>query len=268
MGQLVACMISRADLLSQGLGAEHDALGAPDPDADGWGVGFYSDGEVLHKKRPQSPPPVRWGLMVEGLRSHVAIAHTRTATVGEARADNTHPFRMRQWLFAHSGSIGGFDAVRERLLESTPDFLQRNLRGDTDSEHLFHVVLSFLHDSGHLEQVEAADDAVAAALRSTVRLVDRLVNEIGAPPPDLNLALTDGRHLYALSRGKPMYKVERDHIPLSARDSAPSRASVEPVRYVLLSTTLTQPPAAEYQPLESGTVAVVDRELHVRTHAL
>lgn len=268
MGQLVACMISRTDLLQQAFEAEHDNLGAPDRSADGWGVGFYSDGEVLHRKRPQSPPPDRWAQMVEGVRSHIAIAHTRRATVGEARADNTHPFRMRQWLFAHDGSIGGFDAVRERLLESTPDFLRRNLRGDTDSEHLFHVVLSFLHDSGNLDQVETDDDAVVSALRSTVRLVDRLVREVGAPEPQLDVALTDGRHLYMLARGAPVYLAERDHLPQGRRDSEPSRASVDPVRYVLLTTSTVDPVPADYRPLDPASVTVIDRDLQPRSYPL
>ena len=269
MGQLLACMISRADLLGRALLCEEDSLGPPSQSSDGWGVGFYSDGEVLHKKRPQSPAPAQWSSMVEGLRSNIAIAHVRTATIGDARADNTHPFRMRQWLCAHGGSIGGFEAVRERLLESIPDFLRRNIRGDTDSEHLFHIILSFLHDGGALDHGEPADDAVVGAIRATARLVDRLVSEVGAPEPDLNLALTNGRHLYFFTRGGPACVVRRQHMPMRESDANQSpQPSVDDVRYALIVTGIGDSVPPGYEALPSGQITVIDRNLQLHAHAL
>jgi len=268
MGQLLACMISRADLLGRALECEEASLAPPSKSSDGWGVGFYSDGEVLHKKRPQSPAPAQWSSMVEGLRSNVALVHVREATVGDARAENTHPFRMRQWLFAHSGSIGGFDAVRERLLESTPDFLRRNIRGETDSEHVFHVLLSFLHDGGHLDQVEAPDEAVVGAMRATAQLVDRLVSEVGAPLPGLNLAVTNGRHLYFLTRGEPACMVQRDHLPGRESDTDGRPAPSDPVRYALIAASIGDGPPPGYESLPAGQITVVDRDLQLHAHAL
>lgn len=269
MGQLLACMISRADLLGRALECEEDSLAPPSNSSDGWGVGFYSDGEVLHKKRPQSPPPAQWSSMVEGLRSNVALVHVREATVGDARAENTHPFRMRQWLFAHCGSIDGFDAVRERLLESTPDFLRRNIRGETDSEHLFHVLLSFLHDGGHLDQVEAPDEVVVGAMRATAQLVDRLVSEVGAPLPCLNLAVTNGRHLYFLARGGPACIVQREHLPRRESDPEGGRAAAsEPVRYAVIAASIGDSPPPGYEALPDGQITVLDRDLQRHAHTL
>src|SRR5262245_11709174 len=175
MGLLLACMISRADLLGEALLEERELLDTSLPRAaDGWGAGFYQAGEALHRKLPQPiDGQIEWAGVLDGVRSHVVIAHVREATVGDRRADNTQPFRMRQWLFAHVGEIAGFGALRERLMESLPDFLRRNLRGQTDSELLFHLILSFLHDSGHLDSVDANDTAVFGALRGAVTLIDR-----------------------------------------------------------------------------------------------
>ena len=54
MGLLLACMISRADLLGEALLEEREALDASLPKAaDGWGAGFYQAGEALHRKLPQ-----------------------------------------------------------------------------------------------------------------------------------------------------------------------------------------------------------------------
>ena len=55
------------------------------------------------------------------------IGHVRAATVGNLRTENTHPFRYRQWLFAHTGTVDGYlieghvpVADIKRLLQTRP----------------------------------------------------------------------------------------------------------------------------------------------------
>jgi predicted glutamine amidotransferase len=269
MGHIIACMINRADLLAEAVRQEQDALGTPPPvQHDGWGVGFYQADEVLHKKHPQPDDnELAWSTIMRGIRSHVAIAHVRDASVGPRRADNNHPFRMRQWLFAHAGMVEGFSAIQARLLESMPDFLRRNIRGDTDSEHVFHVFLSFLHDAGQLDSVDVSDQAVLAALRSTLALVDQLVNEIGAPRSNLNLVLTNGRQLYALRHGTPMVIVERDRLSVPELvEQGKSNRPPDPVRYVLIASA--EQATNGYRELPESQLITVDRDLHVTQYSL
>jgi len=277
MGHIIACMINRADLLAEAVRAEQDTLRTPPTvQHDGWGVGFYHADEVLHKKHPQpDSSELAWSTIVAGIVSHVAVAHVRDASVGARRADNNHPFRMRQWLFAHAGKVEGFSEIQPRLLESMPDFLRRNIRGDTDSEQVFHLFLSFLHDAGQLDNLDVSDQAVLAALRSTVTLVDRLVNEVGAPRSNLNLILTNGRQLYALRRGPTLVYVERDQLAVpelaESGDRLDRRASrpTDPVRYVLIASTQSTPNTPQgYTELEDGQLLSVDRDLRVTTYSL
>lgn len=270
MGLLLTCITSRADLIGEAIVDEADALGLSTIDyADGWGIGFYHAGEVLHRKRPQRiEGALPWSEIVADIRSHVAIAHVRQATMGERRAENTHPFRMRQWLCAHAGKLEGFDAFQGQLVEALPDFLRRNIRGVTDSEHLFHVVLSFLHDSGQLDAVDANESAVVGALRSTVTLVDTYAREVGAPPGQLALALTNGRQLYAICRGAPMVLCERDRLPERPSEDPGGPRAAASLRYVVVAT----PPPGEaptgYEELETGTIVAVDRDLNLSRHPL
>jgi len=271
MGLLLACSITRADLLGEAIREESEALDAAMPArADGSGVGFYQAGEVLHRKRPQtSHDKLSWGDVLEDIRSDIAIAHIREATVGDGRAENTQPFRMRQWLFAHVGSLAGESAIREPLLESLPDFLRRNIRGQTDSELLFHVVLSFLHDSGHLDGVDVAHAAVLSALRSALTLVDRHGREVGAPPEGLALALTNGRQLYALRRGLPLAIAERSRLPRRDSDKPGGRAGHDyGARYVIVATCKPGQPPTDYRELADGEVICVDRDLQVTSASL
>jgi len=265
MGRIIGYMANRKDRLGDVLDEEHEAI-APPPDfrPDAWGIGFYQGGEVLHKKRPKlAPGPIDWESVARGVRSDVVLIHFRNATVGDFRAENTHPFRTRQWLFAHNGTIHGFDAIRERLLESVPDFLRRNIRGSTDSEHAFALALSFLHDAGQLDHPDADPKVVIGAIRSTAELIARYCAEVGAPEPTLNLFLTNGRALYALRRGGPIHFAIRDGLPSRTEPARGAGA----FRYVILCSDGKSPPVG-YQALESDAVLTVDHDLSVTVQAL
>lgn len=207
MARLFGLIGNRADLAGRVLELERATLAVP-REALGaasvsWGMGFYQGGEVLIRRRPNDDRrDLDVAALAKDLRSDLIVGHVRAATVGSLRAENTHPFRYREWLFAHTGSIERYPLVRPRLLESIPDFLQRNLRGDTDSEILFHVALSFLHDAGRLQDGAAVDArAVMNALTRTASLVDHLVEaEGGAPGFCMNALLTNGEILVGLHR--------------------------------------------------------------------
>jgi len=259
-------MANRKDRLGDVLDEEHEAI-APPPDfrPDAWGIGFYQGSEVLHKKRPKlDDGPIDWEKVARGVRSDAVLVHFREATVGDFRPDNTHPFRKRQWLFGHTGTIRGFEAVRSSLVESLPDFLQRNISGSTDSEHAFGVLLSFLHDGGQLDHPEPNPAVVLGAIRSTVTLIDRLCAEVGAPEPELNLMLTNGRQLFALRRGTQLFYVQRNALP---SQSVPVKGAGA-FRYVLLSSNQADELPRGWAELENSSILVVDRNLDVTIQAL
>jgi len=260
MGRLIGYMANRQDRLGEVLDEEREAIAPPaDFRPDAWGIGFYQAGELLHKKRPKlDEGPIDWEKVARGVRSDAVLIHFRQATVGDFQADNTHPFRKRQWLFAHNGTIHGFEAIRSSLLESLPDFLGRNIRGTTDSEHAFAVLLSFLHDAGQLDHPEADPKIVLNAIRSTVALVTRLCAEVKAPEPTLNLMLTNGRELYALRRGGPVFWAQR---------AITSPKGGGTFRYVLVCSDGEDVPV-DYQPLEADSILMVDRDLDVTIQAL
>ncbi|MBO6938066.1 MAG: class II glutamine amidotransferase [Deltaproteobacteria bacterium] len=270
MGRLVGYMANRHDRLGAALHQER-AVVAPPPamGPTGWGLGFYQGGEVLHKKRPQFDGKFDWETVTRDVRSDCAILHLRQPTVGDFRSHNTHPFRMRSWLFAHTGTISRFEAIEERLRGSLPDFVNRNIRGKTDSEVLFHVILSFLHDSGNLDNLDVASDDLLSAVRSAVALVDRLTAEVKAPPSTMNLVLTNGRLMIGLCRGARLAYVERRGLFDPPDDLPPDRGAPGVLRYVMLTSDLEgiELPA-DYIELEQGQAVIVDRDLHVQGRSL
>ncbi|KYF79497.1 class II glutamine amidotransferase [Sorangium cellulosum] len=207
MARLVGFIGNRPDLGARAIELEDRALVVRRREGviPGWGVGFYQGGEILLKRRPiDDRPEISLVDMTRDVRADILVAHVRAATVGSLRTENTHPFRYRQWLFAHTGTVEGFARLRSQLSDSLPQFLQRDVRGETDSEILFHLFLSFLHDSNQLDRPTVDAASARAALRSSIALVDRLCAEEGAGPSAMNIVVTNPEYLLVAHGGTPM----------------------------------------------------------------
>jgi len=211
MARLVGFIGNRPDLGARVIELEGRALSVHVKPGllPGWGVGFYQGGEILLKRRPiDDRTELSMVEMTRELRADVLIAQVRLATVGAPRTENTHPFRYRQWLLANTGTVDSFEKLRGRLVESLPQFLQRNVRGETDSELLFHLFLSFLHDAGELDRPHVLPPRAQEALRGAMALVNRLCAEEGAGEAAMNVLISNPEYLLAAHAGAPMgYRV-------------------------------------------------------------
>ena len=270
MSRLIGYVANRADRMRDALYQERAVLRQETAPAgeSGWGIGFYAGDEVLHKKRPARPGElVDWQNIAGDVRSDCAVLHLRQPTVGDFRAENAHPFRMRSWLFAHQGTIGHFDAMRSNLAEMIPDFLRRNIRGQTDSEYLFHAILALLHDAGQLDNPDINEARALTAISAAVTLVERLAAEVGSADNSLSFILTNGRSMYALRHGDPLIYVERQGLHDPPEDyKAPPTGSTQ-LRYVMVVSGVEEVPVG-YEPVPERGVAIIDRRLDVTAHEL
>ncbi|MCC6522231.1 MAG: class II glutamine amidotransferase, partial [Polyangiaceae bacterium] len=126
--------------------------------------------------------------------------------------------------------------------ESLPQFLQRNVRGETDSELVFHLFLSFLHDAGKLDHPTPSPADCVPALRSAIGLLDRMSRDESLRTSSLNLVLGTPEFLVAMHRGAPMaYRVFRgreDFEPMF-EDRGPGKLrmpDLEPCRLAIVAS--------------------------------
>ena len=250
---------NRSDLAGRLLRASAAVLRATTEPGNpvGWGVGFFQSGEVLLQRRPSDSRPVVD--VTEGLsdiRTDALIAHVRWPAIGSLRTENTQPFRYRAWLFAQTGTVNGFERLGERLLASQPDFLRRNVRGETDAELCFYLFLSFLHDAGHLHAQRVDPRHVRDALVSSAALIDRLSAEEGHAPNVGDVMVCNGEHLLAVHRSGDMaYQEVAGRQAVEELLGADSRdapiANVDQTRYTIVASGLGSSP--------SGWTSVGDR---------
>jgi predicted glutamine amidotransferase len=175
------------------------------PQALGWGVGFYQFGEVLLRRRHlEHTLELDPGKMTNDVKAEVLLGHVRMPTVGNLRTENTHPFRYHEWLFAQIGTPATFADIRSELLARLPVFLRSNVRGDTDSEVLFHLVLARLLDKGQLDSINASAKETATSVREALRVVNEICKVASLPAYCGDILLTNGERLLAVHQSGQM----------------------------------------------------------------
>jgi predicted glutamine amidotransferase len=157
----------------------HSRLGAEPTNGDGFGIGWYDEEEipgVFHSIEPAwNDQNLRE--ITAHIRSHLFFAHIRAAIGSAVQQTNCHPFRHGRWLFMHNGYLGGFSQMKRDLVFAIDESLYPEIHGQTDTETLFYLALTFgladdpptaiAHAIGRIE-AEAKRHGVKDAFQGTI----------------------------------------------------------------------------------------------------
>ena len=170
----------------------HSRMGVETTNGDGFGVGWYRDGNDGSPARYRSVTPAWSDANLRDLASHIEsplfLAHIRATTGTPVQQTNCHPFRHGRWLFVHNGVIAGFQDMRRDLVYAVEASLFDGIAGSTDSEALFYLALTFGLEEDPLGAVEQAVGFVEATGRA-----HGIEN-----PVQMTLGFSDGERLYAV----------------------------------------------------------------------
>jgi hypothetical protein len=152
------------------------------------------------------------------------------------------------------------------LREGLPDFLRRNIRGNSDSELFFHLILAGLHTQNALEG-ETGDDAIVSAVGTAVKRIDELA---GAATSTLNMILSNGRGMCALRRGPAFGYREHEGLedpaePGEERHSV--RPGSPPLHYTILVSGGAGVPNG-FEALADASLLTLTREQKLKTYPL
>ncbi|MFE5300964.1 ergothioneine biosynthesis protein EgtC [Streptomyces sp. NPDC056632] len=162
--------------------------------ADGFGVGWYAEGDPVPARYRRAAPI--WGDLsfvdlARVVRTGALLAAVRGATLpgadGEAAAA---PFAAGRWLFSHNGAVPGWPGSLVPLAAALSAAELLDLAARTDSALVWALALHRLR----------AGDAPERALADTVREV-----AAAAPGARLNLLLTDGATITATAWGNSLW---------------------------------------------------------------
>ena len=167
----------------------HSQLGATTTNGDGFGIGWYGEGErpAVFKSIEPAWNDENLRELATQLRTRLLFAHIRASTGTPVQRSNCHPFRHGNWLFMHNGSLAGFHDYKRELMLAVDPTLYADVEGSTDSEALFFLALTF----------GLMDDPIAALARA-VGWVERTAARHGVPDPvQMTVATTDGVSMWA-----------------------------------------------------------------------
>jgi predicted glutamine amidotransferase len=172
----------------------------------GWGVATYENGLPRIERQAWAAyhgEPFRQAAARAYART--VLAHVRAATVGPPALENTHPFSDGAWSFVHNGTIPGFPSIRQAMLAAMTERHRGAVRGETDSEHLFHFILSLYER----QPERPLEDALRTAIREVMAW-----SGAAAPsqPAGLNVILTDGERMVGTRCGRSLFYLERQGI--------------------------------------------------------
>jgi glutamine amidotransferase len=110
---------------------------------------------------------------------------------------NVHPFQFpgTPIAMAHNGDLARFAELKPALAAHVPAGLARHVKGTTDSEWIYALILSGLRDPFASPRGEELVEAIARALAIIRRERDRLGIDLSS---SVNLFLADGAQLAAV----------------------------------------------------------------------
>ena len=167
----------------------HSELGAEPTNGDGFGIGWY-DGEptpgLFHSVEPAWNDRNLQELTAH-IRSPLFFAHIRAAIGSAVQESNCHPFRHGRWLFMHNGFIADLAKVKRDLVLAIDESLFPEIGGQTDTELLFYLALTF-----------GLEDDPPIAVARAIGLVEAVGRQHGVEYPfQGTIATSDGKHLWA-----------------------------------------------------------------------
>lgn len=188
-------------LINQALDPERH----PELQLAGWGFAAWSE----HLLKPEEPYLYRRPMAafyddnaertIPSLQASTMLAHVRAAAY-DAKVvladENCHPFAFEKtpWIVAQNGYLPGWQILQRELLAHCKDEYLKQMKGSTDTEFLYVLLLSLLEGD--------ADEDVQRAIEEMLRLIAKAMKSLNLPGlTKLKMALVRPGQIVAVNWG-------------------------------------------------------------------
>jgi glutamine amidotransferase len=241
---------------------------------DGFGVGWYVP-EVNYEPITFVSVNPAWNNrnlrnLAPKVKTDCMIAHVRAASVGDVSESNCHPFQYKNILMAHNGGVEEFGKIKRHIREPLTDELYNWIKGQTDSEHIFALLLNTLFK----DHQSISPEAVADSFEKTFRTLKKLMadNDI-KEPAYLNMVFTNGLFLVATRyvsdpKEEPltMYHSEGGRYVVENGDTRLEAAQDDDNAVLVVSEKLTDD--KDWTMLPPNHLVIVEQSLNVRVRPI
>ncbi len=199
-------------LINQSIAAK---LGEHGTNADGFGIAWYDqqidDTPGIFKSIRPAWNDTNLKHLSNKILSNCFLGHVRASTVGDVTINNCHPFSYNKYSFIHNRTIHNFEKIRRSLLNTINSKLFTQIKAQTDSEHLFYLIMHFLinNENQNLE---------IAMLNAFNWINEKQLNNDSKCFSKLNIIITDGNQIvatrFASKNNEPIslyYNINKDN---------------------------------------------------------
>lgn len=230
------------------------------------GVGGWQDNQVVSRSYGVGVPrDDAW----QAPDSEMVVLSSRKLEVGEGVEDSSQPFRFRRWLFSAVGPLERGAAIRDRLREELPEFLQNAVPSAAWEAAAFARFLGELRNLGRMEDASLDAVTAGACLSAAAKAIEQLSAAVGVTArPSFSLLASNGRVAVATARGgaavsytllEGRAECARHELTADARDSQP----IVKDHLRRRSVVITSGEANGWLKLNDGATLAVDRLLNV-----
>ncbi|MGM0597920.1 MAG: class II glutamine amidotransferase [Myxococcota bacterium] len=143
-----------------------------------WGIALKKpQEEIILKRRPSHFEEVDIFPIIEQNQIFCGLAHLSNTI--RKNINNTMPFRYKPWYFCLLAKSEHLDKIKELIAGSLPQFLKRNIQGTLEEEFIFHLFLSYLHDSRIINQYDISIIKLSESLTQTFRTWQLFIADLG-----------------------------------------------------------------------------------------
>ena len=157
---------------------------------DGFGIGWYTTKDIdptIYKSIKTPWSDFNFRRLSKILSSKLIFSHIRAIkpfSEGLIHEFNCHPFNYKKILFMHNGDFKNFNKYKKIIIEKIDDTFLPLIKGTTDSEHIFYLIISLCKNIFTLENVKL----------SLLKAI-KIINEISKENISLNIAITNGDYI-------------------------------------------------------------------------
>ncbi len=175
----------------------------------GWGFGAWSE----HLLKPDEPLLYRRPMaafyddnadgIIPSLQASTLLAHVRAADYNSTTVladENCHPFSYKEtpWIIAQNGDLPNWKLLQRELLPHCQDKYLEQMRGTTDTEFLYVLLLSLL-ESDSDEDVQAGFEKMLSVIVQAMKKLDlvelaKLKMALVAPNRIIGVNFGSGHH--------------------------------------------------------------------------
>jgi glutamine amidotransferase len=238
--------------------------------ADGFGIGWYQ------KYLEESPAIFKsilpaWNdqnllSLASKVESTCFFGHVRASTVGCVNYENCHPFAYNEFMFMHNGSIFGIEKIRQQLsAELHPTFF-RHIKGRTDSEYFFALVMDRLY---HLPKEQTPLSQMDQAMREAISRINSLQDPFKQDDhARINAVLSNGHEMiitrYTSGNTEdvlPLFFTVGEEWDARTQCCSMRLSIAEPEAFIVATEPLTEH-SSGWQEIPANHMLKVDRNLH------